>query len=155
MQQVWHAVLKRLKREIFQSSPLPSERAHTGTVPGNFVNNPFNPSFPCRIEINTRDMRQNIDTPWLLTETEETTPIREVLWANASQRHAKLGERRIGRVCVSRVGLYEEVDVFGEAGLGMEDDRETADDQVLNAMGMEGGQKVFVILVHPAASLNP
>lgn len=112
-------------------------------------------SLPCCIEINTRDMRQNIDTPSLRSETEETTPIREVLWANASQRHAKLGERRMGRVCVSRVGLYEEVDVFGEAGLGMEDDRETADYQVLNAMGMEGGQKVFVILVHPAASPNP
>jgi hypothetical protein len=37
----------------------------------------------------------------------------------------------------------------------VKDDRVTADNQVSNAMGMEGGQKVFVILVHPVPSPNP
>jgi len=30
-----------------------------------------------------------------------------------------------------------------------------SDSQVLNAMGMEGGQKVFVVLVHPVPFPNP
>jgi hypothetical protein len=30
----------------------------------------------------------------------------------------------------------------------------TTNNEVSNAMGMEGGQKVFVVLVHPAPSPN-
>jgi hypothetical protein len=36
----------------------------------------------------------------------------------------------------------------------MEDDRVCSHDHVSNAMGIEGGQKVFVVLVHPARSPN-
>jgi hypothetical protein len=32
---------------------------------------------------------------------------------------------------------------------------EILNNQVLNAMGMEGGQKVFVVLVHPAPFSSP
>ena len=42
---------------------------------------------------------------------------------------------------------YEKVDVIRKARLRM--------DQILNAMGMEGGQKVFVVVVHPVSSPNP
>ena len=49
------------------------------------------------------------------------------------------------------VGSYEKIDVLGKAGLRMQDDGVAFDNEVLNAMGMEGGQKVFVVLVHPAA----
>ncbi|MDQ2839575.1 MAG: hypothetical protein M3Y72_00735 [Acidobacteriota bacterium] len=38
------------------------------------------------------------------------------------------------------------------AELRVKDDSVTAHNQVFNAMGMEGGQKVFVVLVHPAPS---
>ena len=34
------------------------------------------------------------------------------------------------------------------------DDREAAHYQVFNAMGLEGGQKIFVVLVHPVPSPN-
>ena len=46
----------------------------------------------------------------------------------------------------------EKIDVLRKAGLRMKDDRVTTNDEVSNAMGMEGGQKVFVVLVHPARS---
>jgi hypothetical protein len=53
-----------------------------------------------------------------------------------------------------QVCFYEKVDVLGEAGLGVKDDGVPTDNQVFNAMGMEGGQMVFVVLVHPAPTPN-
>jgi hypothetical protein len=53
------------------------------------------------------------------------------------------------------VRFYENIDVLREARLCVKDDGITANNQVSNAMGMEGGQKVFVILEHPAPSPNP
>jgi hypothetical protein len=43
----------------------------------------------------------------------------------------------------------------GKAGLRVKDYRIAANDQVLNAVRVEGGQKVFVVLVYPAPSSNP
>jgi hypothetical protein len=36
----------------------------------------------------------------------------------------------------------------------MQDNRVTPDNEVFNAMGMEDGQKVFVVLEHPAPPPN-
>ena len=73
---------------------------------------------------------------------------------NTLKRHAERGKRRVERLRVHRVCLNEKVKVPGVTRLLMKDHRETADDQISNAMGMEGGQKVFVVLVHPARSPN-
>jgi hypothetical protein len=40
--------------------------------------------------------------------------------------------------------LYEKIDGFGKAGLRVKTHGVTTHNQVSNAMGMEGGQKVFV-----------
>jgi hypothetical protein len=67
---------------------------------------------------------------------------------------AKRGKRGIGCLCVRQVCLYEKVDVLRKAGLRVKNDSVTANNQIPNAMGMEGGQKVFVVLVHPVLSPN-
>ncbi len=46
------------------------------------------------------------------------------------------------------------VKVFSKPRLRVIDNREASDNKVFNAMGLEGGQKVFVVLVHPAQSPN-
>ena len=46
-------------------------------------------------------------------------------------------------------------DVFREAWLRVEDNRVTANNAVSNAMGMEGEQKVFVVLDTSGSSFHP
>jgi hypothetical protein len=41
--------------------------------------------------------------------------------------------------------FYEQVNVLRRAGLRMKDDGVASHNEVFNAMGMEGGQKVFVM----------
>ena len=65
------------------------------------------------------------------------------------------GRRTLSPLGVGRVGSYEKVDVLGKAGLHMQDDGVTSDNEIFNAMGMEGGQKVFVVSVHQARSPTP
>ena len=72
-----------------------------------------------------------------------------------SSGYAETGKRGIGRLRVFRVCFYEKVHVLRKAGLRVIDNREAANNEVFNAMGMEGGQKVFVVLVHPARSPTP
>jgi len=52
------------------------------------------------------------------------------------------------------VRFYEEVEVIREARLRVKDNGVASHNEVLNAMGMECGQKVFVVLEHPAPSPN-
>jgi len=66
-----------------------------------------------------------------------------------------MSRTRPGCLRVRRVCFDENVDVRRKAGLRVKDHGVTANNQVSNAMGMEGGQKVFVVLVNPAPSPNP
>ncbi len=125
-----------------------------GSKPGRCVKYPFNPAFPCRLEIDTRKVGENIEASRIASETKEAAAVREFLRANAFKRGAELGKRRVGCLRVRRVCFYEKIDVPGKTWLRMKDDGVTANNQVSNAMGMEGGQKVFVVLVHPARSPN-
>ncbi len=58
----------------------------------------------------------------------------------------RTGESDKGRPPIALLAMYIE---------RVKDHGETAHDQVPNAMGMEGGQKVFVVLVHPAQAPSP
>src|SRR5665213_1484058 len=78
----------------------------------------------------------------------------EIVRADALERCAERGKRGIGCLRVRRVCLDEKIDVPREAGLRVIDNRKAAYNEVFNAMGMEDGQKVFVVLVHPAPSPN-
>ena len=54
-----------------------------------------------------------------------------------------------------KLRFYEKVDIVRKAGQRVEGHGVAACNQVSNARGMEDGQKVFEILVHPAPSPNP
>ena len=58
----------------------------------------------------------------------------------ALQRSAELRQRRKYRLRVLLVWLNEKVKVFGRPWLGVNCQRITADDEVLNAVFVEGGQ---------------
>ena len=90
----------------------------------------------------------------IASKTKETAALREVFRADASERCAEIGEGGIRRLRVREVGFDEKVDVLRKAGLSVKDDGVSSDDEVFNTMGMEGGQKVFVVLVHPALFSN-
>jgi hypothetical protein len=70
------------------------------------------------------------------------------------ERRAELGKRSIRRAGIDGLGFYEKIKVPRKAGLPMQDNRVTSHNEVFNAMGMEGGQKVFVFLEHPAPPPN-
>jgi hypothetical protein len=97
---------------------------------------------------------KNIEAARITSKTKESAAVHEVFRANALERCAEIGERGIRRLRVSGVCFYEKVDVVRKAGLGMEDNGVAPHSEVSNAMGMEGGQKVFVILVPPAPYPN-
>ena len=67
-----------------------------------------------------------------------------------SQGGTLVAAARKRRSRILGIRLYKKVHVFRKTGLRVKDDREAAYDQIPNPMGMEGGQKVFVILVHRA-----
>ena len=98
---------------------------------------------------------KNIEAFRVTSKTKEAVAVGEIFRADALERCAELGKRGIGRFRVFRVRFYEKVHVLRKARLRVIDNREAAHNEVFNAMGMEGGQKVFVVLVHPARSPTP
>lgn len=116
------------------------------------TNNCFNAPFPCGIKIDPRNRRRNIETVWLPPKTKKAFAVLKVLRANASERGAELGERPTDRLRVLGIRFDEKVHVLCEARLRVIDHCEAPDDKVPNAMGLEGGQKVFAILVRQARS---
>ena len=73
---------------------------------------------------------------------------------NTFQWCAKVGNRGIGRFRIGRGSANEKVQILRKPGLCVVDNREANNYQVFNAMGVEGGQKVFVVFVHPVLSSN-
>jgi hypothetical protein len=100
------------------------------------------------------DSGEDIKAFRVASKTEETSRDSEIVRAYVLQCRAKIGESGIGRSGVARIGFYKKIEVFGKTRLRMKDDGVTAHDEVFNSMGMEGGQKVFVVLVHPVRFSN-
>jgi hypothetical protein len=84
-----------------------------------------------------------------VSETEEAAALGEIFRPNALERRPERGQRGLGRLRVGGVRFYEKVHVFCIAGLRVIDNRVCPNYEISNSMGMEGGQKVFVVLVHP------
>ena len=119
------------------------------------INDTFYASIPCRFEVDARQIRQDVKPMRVVTEPEKVSAIGEILGLYSFERSTKFCQGGTDRVRVLRVRLDEQIDVLREAGLCMIDNGIPADDQVPNAMGIEGGQKVFVILEHPVPSSSP
>ena len=116
------------------------------------VDHIFNPAFPCDLKINTRKVGENIEASRIASKTKEAAAVCKFLRTDAFKRGAELDKGRLGCLRVYQVCFYEKIDVLGKTRLRVKGDGVTANNQVSNAMGMEGGQKVFVVLVHPAPS---
>ena len=71
------------------------------------VDNSFNAPFPCGIEINPVDTRQDIDRGRLLSEPNELTRVGEVVHAYICERGAESDQRRVDRFRVRGIGLDE------------------------------------------------
>ena len=98
---------------------------------------------------------KNIEAFRLAPKAKEAVAVGEIFRADTLERCAELGKRGIGRLRVFRVRFDEKVHVLRKARLRVIDNREAAHNEVFNAMGLEGGQKVFVVLVHQARSSIP
>lgn len=122
--------------------------------PGFWINRRLNTPVPCRVEIDAGNVGKNIEAVRITSKTKETAALREVFRANALERRAELGEGGIRRLRIREVCFDEKVDVLRKAGLSVKDDGVSAHDEIFNATGMEGEQKVFVVLVHPALFSN-
>ncbi len=93
---------------------------------------------------------KNIEAMRVNPKAKAATAVREVFrahplkWSPETRKRSKRRRRILG------VRLDEKVQILRKTGLRMKNYREASYDEVLNSMDMEGGQKVFVILVHPA-----
>ena len=128
---------------------------HISFQAGGCVHHHLNSPGPCGVKIYTRNVRQDVEALRVAPETEKGVVVCKIVGANALEWCAELGKRSIGCIRVFRVCFYEKINVLCIAGLRMINHRVTPNDQIPNAMGMEGGQKVFVVLVHrvPSPSL--
>jgi hypothetical protein len=93
---------------------------------------------------------KNIEAMRVNPKAREAAAVREVFRAHPLEGSPEARKRSKRRRRVLGVRLDEKVQVLRKTGLRMKDYREASYDEVLNSMDMEGGQKVFVILVHPA-----
>lgn len=114
------------------------------------INHGLNTPFPCGVKVNA-GVATRISKPLgSRPKRKKNIRVREIFRADALQRCAELGERRMCGLRVVRVRLDEQVHVLRKARLRVIDHREAAHNEVLNAMGLEGRQKVLVVLVHQA-----
>jgi hypothetical protein len=110
---------------------------------------------PCVVEVYSWQFGKYVETSWIAPEAKKSGAVRKLVRMNTLEGRAERSEGCVYRLRVGGIGLYEDVNIPRIAGLGLKNDGVTADNEVFNAMGMEGGQKVFVILVHPAPFPNP
>ena len=96
----------------------------------------------------------NINRKRIASEADEAAGVGKVFDTDIFNGSAKGGERRVHRLGVGRIRFYEYVQILGGAGLGVKRDGITTDDKVLNAVGVEGGQEVLEVLVHPGPYLS-
>jgi len=75
-----------------------------------------------------------------MSKADELLRVRKVVFLDSSQRSAKTSQSRVGRCCICRIGLDEEIQIFCGAGLRMKRNRLSANHQVFNVVGVEGRQ---------------
>jgi hypothetical protein len=93
------------------------------------------------IEIHAGNFGKNIEAFRVASKPKEVVAVGEVGGQNSLERRAELGKGRIDCRGVGSVRLYEKVKVFREPGLRVINNREASDNQIFNAMGVEGGTK--------------
>jgi hypothetical protein len=81
-------------------------------------------------------------------------------WAACTSQRIALCWRSKARKCGVRgsgilwIGFDEDVEIFSGARLGVEGNGVASDDEVLNAVGVEGPQQFFEVGEHPAELLS-
>ena len=118
------------------------------------VKHAFDPPFPCSVEIDSWNIGKHFNSAGVVSDAKKAAAIGEILRTDVLERRAKCGQRCVRGLCVGRVRFNEQINVLFRARLGVKDDRVAPYNEIFNAMGMECGQKVFVILVHPAPAPN-
>src|SRR5277367_5145047 len=99
----------------------------------------LNTPLPRSIEIDALNIGKNIDAARVTSESKETVAVGEVFREDVLERCAEIRESGVHCSCIRGIALYEKVDVFRKAGLRVKDNRVAPDNEVFNAMGMEGG----------------
>src|SRR5947209_3458116 len=98
------------------------------------VNDAFDPSFPCSIEIDSGNIGKKIDRLWFPAKAEKAGAVSKFVDADVLEGCSKLRQRGISGSGVGEVRFYKHVNVLGRAGLRVKRYGVPADDQVLNAM---------------------
>src|SRR5208337_3930657 len=118
------------------------------------VDDSLEAAFPCRVKINSRNVATNINGDRLPSEGDKAAPVSKVFHADIFNGSTEGGKRGIDRLGVGWVCFYKQVQILRGAGLGVERYGIASDDKVFNAVGVEGGQEVLEVLVHPGLCLS-
>jgi hypothetical protein len=116
-----------------------STRNKEGRKPALRIDNTLNPPFPRDIKIDAVNTGKNIEPVRIYPKSEEICRIRKILNADVLERRAKRSQCVVSRPCVFCIRFYEKVKISREARLRVKDNRITADNQVSNAVRVEGG----------------
>jgi hypothetical protein len=112
---------------------------------GFLVENVLNPARPCGVKLNARNCREDVDADRLAAHAEERAGFLKVGGGQTLQRRAEFSQGRENRPCVFRIGLHQDVEVFGGAGLRMDRYGIGANDKVLSAVRVQNGQEFCVV----------
>jgi hypothetical protein len=112
---------------------------------GFLVENVFNPARPCGVKLDA-GIAVRMSTPTGSRPMRKNGPgsaksagVRPCSGAPNSAKAAKTA------LCVSGIGLHQNVEVFGRAGLRMNRYGVSANDKVLNAVRVQNGQEFCVV----------
>jgi hypothetical protein len=108
----------------------------------------IHPPAPCFVKLNAAYFRHDVNHHWGRANAKEVIRLGEVLWAQAFDWCSELSERRIYAFAVFSVGANQNVQIFGRSRLSVIRDSVSADNQVSNFSGVEGGQQFFEVSVH-------
>lgn len=109
---------------------------------------------PRIVKAHSVDRGQDVHRYWRMTKPDRFRRVREISDRNPFKGCAKGNQSIPDGLRVLRIRSDENIEVFGRAGLRVQRYRVASDDQVLNAVGVEGPQQFSEVWEHPAGLLS-
>lgn len=98
--------------------------------------------FICACEIDAVDVLKDVETDGRDAEAGDRSAVRKIACGEVVERSTKFGKGLERGKGVRLARFDEDVKIFGHARLAVHEDCVTADDQILNVVGVEGGQQL-------------
>jgi hypothetical protein len=112
------------------------------------IDNGFYPLIPRGIEFHSIHCREDVNRNGRMSEAKESGWVGKITNADALERCAEFRQCRLDGLCIDRIRFNQNIEIFRRARLRMEGDSVAANDQILNAVGVEDRQEFDEVWEH-------